>query len=151
MGTSSGEKLRQYWIMLDNLGWRFDRFETNIDGLWMGLNDIKEPAISSLPSQWIVNSLSLEPGVDGHEDAREESKRESKNSRVEHSLVVKVDFEPTKESMYCRCAIWKLCLGIYSYMSRCTVIRTFFYYISNPPKKLCNDFFGVQRALYWSN
>ena len=29
----------------------------------------------------------------------------------------------------------------YIYRSRCTVIRTFFGYISNRPKKLCNDFF----------
>ena len=60
--------------------------------------------------------MSFKPGVDGHEDAREESKRETENSRVDHSLVVEVDFESTKESRtlepaitssasYCRCFI----------------------------------------------
>ena len=60
--------------------------------------------------------MSFKPGVDGHKDAREESERETENSRVDHSLVVEVDFESTKESRtlepaitssasYCRCFI----------------------------------------------
>ena len=73
----------------------------------------------------LLASLSFKPGVDGHEDAREESERETENSRVDHSLVVEVDFEPAKESRYkrwtlepasyCRCFTLSmetlLCLG----------------------------------------
>ena len=54
--------------------------------------------------------------------------------------------------MYVLCAA--VCIDTYNYVDAYDQVTNYSEkrgYFSNPPKKLCNNFFGVHRTLLWSN